>query len=306
MRIPYSTLMIAASMTASPAIARDGAAYVGIEGGILFPMDTRYGVDSTRVQTVPTGSGLLGQTVTTTNATFGSGFVADHKNGLDVDAVAGYDFGFIRLEGELGYKRTRLRELRASSTLVAAINTAPISGVTPNSFAFGDRTTILSGMVNALVDFQVLPSVGIYGGGGVGRARVKTLGDRDNVAAWQLIGGVSTPITSAVDLGLKYRYFQTRNLRLDAAASFSGPGGSTSESTFSNEGRFRSHSLLASLVISFGGAATAAPLPTSVEPPPLAPPAMQTCADGSVIEATAVCPAPPPPPPPPPPQGERG
>ena len=53
-----------------------------------------------------------------------------------------------------------------------------------------------------------------------------------------------------------------------------------------------------------------APVPEVVEPvvaPPPPPPATQTCADGSVIEVTAVCPAPPPPPPPAPPAaGERG
>ncbi|MEO7366123.1 MAG: TonB-dependent receptor [Sphingomicrobium sp.] len=41
-------------------------------------------------------------------------------------------------------------------------------------------------------------------------------------------------------------------------------------------------------------------------PPPPPPPATQTCADGSVILATDVCPAPPPPPPPPAPEPERG
>ena len=41
-------------------------------------------------------------------------------------------------------------------------------------------------------------------------------------------------------------------------------------------------------------------------PPPAPPPATQTCADGSVILATDVCPAPPPPPPPPAPAPERG
>ena len=48
----------------------------------------------------------------------------------------------------------------------------------------------------------------------------------------------------------------------------------------------------------------AAPLPPPAPPPP--PPATQTCADGSVILATDVCPAPPAPPPPPPPAPERG
>jgi len=44
-----------------------------------------------------------------------------------------------------------------------------------------------------------------------------------------------------------------------------------------------------------------------VAPPPPPAPATQTCADGTVIEATATCAAPPPPPPPAPAtKGERG
>ena len=46
--------------------------------------------------------------------------------------------------------------------------------------------------------------------------------------------------------------------------------------------------------------------PTYVAPPAPPPPATQTCPDGTVIEATALCPAAPLPPPPPPPAGERG
>ena len=41
-------------------------------------------------------------------------------------------------------------------------------------------------------------------------------------------------------------------------------------------------------------------------PPPPPAPATQTCPDGSVIDAAAVCPAPPPPPPPPPPPAQKG
>ena len=301
---------VATLFVASPAIARDGAGYFGVEGGILFPRDSNYFVTSTRVQTVPTGSGLLGQTVTTSNNSYGSGFVADYKKGVDIDAIAGYDFGFFRLEGELGYKRSRVRRLTASPTLLAAINTAPVSGVTSSSFAFSDRTTVISAMLNALVDVDTGSGVRFYGGGGGGYARVKTLGDRDKGFAWQLIAGVSTAISPNIDLGLKYRYFQTRKMQFDTAASFTGSGGATSVSTFSNEAKFRSHSLLASLIFNFGSA-TPPPPPPLVEaapPPPLPPPATQTCADGSVIEATATCPEPPAPPPPPPPpaQGERG
>ena len=46
--------------------------------------------------------------------------------------------------------------------------------------------------------------------------------------------------------------------------------------------------------------------PPAPPPPAPPPPATQTCADGSVIEATATCPVPPPPPPPPAPAPERG
>lgn len=273
----------------------------------MLARDTNYRVDSVRVQTVPTGSGLLGQTVTTTNATFGSGFVADYKTGLDLDVIAGYDFGVFRIEGELGYKRARLRDLAASSTLVTAINTPPISGVTPDSFSFGDRTTILSAMINGLVNLEIASGVDIYAGGGVGKARVKAFSDRDSALALQLIGGVSMAISPNIDLGLKYRYFQTRNLRFDTAATFTGAGGSTSASTFASQGKFRSHSALVGLTFYFAGAATVLPPPPPIEvappPPPPPPPAMQTCDDGTVIEATSVCPAPPPPPPA---QPERG
>jgi outer membrane receptor protein involved in Fe transport len=58
---------------------------------------------------------------------------------------------------------------------------------------------------------------------------------------------------------------------------------------------------------SFGGASARPAPPPAPLPPPL--PATQTCPDGSVIAATATCPAPPAPPPPPPPPAaapERG
>ena len=310
MRISHLGFVAAAAAVASPAFARDGAPYVGLEGGILFPRVTNYRVNDLRVQSVPTGGGLTGQTVTTTNTSYGNGFVADYKKGVDVDAIAGYDFGPFRLEGELGYKRTRNKNFAASPTLLAATNTPPFSGLASSSFNFGDRTRVMSAMLNGLIDYEIAPAVRVYGGGGAGRARVKTLTQRDNAWAYQLIAGISTAISPNIDLGLKYRYFQTARLHFSNGAVFTDPTtGATSTSTFAETGKFRSHSLLASLVFNFGSAA-APPPPPMVEaapPPPPPPPATQTCSDGSVIEATSTCPMPPPPPPPPPPaRGERG
>ena len=309
MRLFYLTAAATLTLLASPALARDGATYVGIEGGILFPRNTNYLVTSTRVQSVPTGGGLLGQTVTTSNNAYGSGFVSDYRKGVDIDAIAGYDFGFVRVEGELGYKRTRNRSFTASSPLLAEINTAPIGGVTSNSFQFSNRTRVISAMLNGLLDYDIAPGVRIYGGGGAGRARVKAFSQRDNVWAYQLIAGASTAISPNVDLGLKYRYFQTARLHFSNGAVFTDAAtGATSTSTFAETGRFRSHSLLASLIFNFGGVQAPPPMiEAPAPPPPPPPPATQTCADGSVIDAMAACPTPPPPPPPPPPaQGERG
>lgn len=63
----------------------------------------------------------------------------------------------------------------------------------------------------------------------------------------------------------------------------------------------------AGLRVSFGGAGAPPPPPppAPLAPPPPAP-ATQTCADGSTILATDVCPVPPPAPPPPAPAPERG
>lgn len=247
-------LAAALSAVATPAMAQDGAAYVGVEGGVSFPRSTDYDVSAMRVQTVPTGNGLLGQTVTTTNTLYSNGFNVDYKKGLDVDVIAGYDFGFFRLEGELGYKRTRAHSIAASSFLLADANTAPISGVTAANFTFGNRTTVLSGMVDALAEYKLASKVRVYAGGGGGRARVKSLGDRDDAWAFQGIAGASTSITENLELGVKYRYFQTQRLHFNGTAFFAdAKTGATSISRFSDSGKFRSNSVLVSLIYSFGG-----------------------------------------------------
>lgn len=71
------------------------------------------------------------------------------------------------------------------------------------------------------------------------------------------------------------------------------------------QGSFRKHAssngFSAGLSYSFGAATLPPPPPPPpAPPPPPEPPATQTCADGSVILATDMCPAPPPPPPEPP------
>jgi hypothetical protein len=160
-------------------------------------------------------------------------------------------------------------------------------------------------MVNALLDIGDDEGWRGYVGGGIGAARVKqsaaTDGNvgfsaSDSALAWQAIAGFSAAVTPNLDAGLKYRYFNTR--RLDF-------GDSGAAVPFDLGGKFRSHSLLASLVYNLWTPPPPPP-PVVAAPPPPPPPATQTCPDGSVILTTDVCPVPPPPPPPPPPTEERG
>jgi len=292
----YLLAAVAAAAIASPAMARDGSGYVGIEGGALFPKNQH--VDATVDFTDP-----LVTDITSTRAA-----TVKHKTGYDVDLIGGYDFGMFRLEGELGYKRSSLKSANFNDAFITAFNTGAGTSFTGDEFDLNGHTSVLSGMINGLVDVGGNGGIGAYAGGGFGRARVKELGDSDSAWAWQLLAGVYMPVSDNIDIGLKYRYFRTGNLDFGDSTTFAGVGtGSGGVAAFDASNHYSSHSLLASLVFNFGAPAVAAAPVLAPPPPPPAAPATQTCPDGSVILATSSCPLPPPPPPPAPVErGERG
>jgi hypothetical protein len=82
----YLLLAFAAAVVSTPAAARDGSGYVGVEAGVFMPRDSD--VDRRGAVT----GGIWGDWLST----------VDHNLGYDVDLIAGYDFGMFRLEGELG------------------------------------------------------------------------------------------------------------------------------------------------------------------------------------------------------------
>jgi opacity protein-like surface antigen len=299
----YLLAAVAAAVVAAPAAAADGSGYVGIEGGVLFPQ--KQNVDATVDFTNPAN----------TDVTFNNVARVKNKTGYDVDLIGGYDFGMFRLEGELGYKRAKLKSLTVDNAFLTGVNTPSGNSFTTTTFDLGSHTSVLSGMVNGLVDFGGNGGVGAYAGAGIGRASVKQLGDKDSAWAYQLLAGVYMPVSSNIDVGLKYRYFRTGKLNFNDEVAFS-PVGTTcgalpcsgGTAFFNTGGHFSSHSLLASLTYNFGApAVAAAPVVEAPPPPPPAAPATQTCPDGSVILATSACPVPPPPPPPAPVErGERG
>jgi opacity protein-like surface antigen len=229
-------MALASTMLVTPAVARDGSAYVGIEGGAMIVEDTNFDF-------------------TDDDGSVNDGVVVDHRVGYDIDLIAGYDLGSFRVEGELGYKRASVGEVGVGNLLGT---TGP--GV---YYDASGRVRALSAMVNLLVDFGDDGGLNGYVGPGVGFASVKTrinaddegdfdtsFSDSDSAIAWQIVAGVRAPITPNLDLGLKYRFFNTQGLDYRS-------------DDFDLDGRMRTHSLLASLIYNF-----AAPAPPPPPPPP--------------------------------------
>ena len=274
MRI-YLLAAAAAVSASAPAMARDGSPYVGIEGGLIVDGKAEMDLEAT-----------VGDDVFDID----DAIEIDFKRGADLDLIAGYDFGMFRAEAEVGYKHLKAGDFDFAEGFV-------------DDDEFGDafeaqgRATVWSLMGNALFDIGGDEGISAYAGGGIGAARGKFQGESGTALAWQLLAGARMPISSTVDLGLKYRFFNSQKLKF--RDSFD--GGEFGIVDVDARGKLRTHSLLASLIFNFGAPAQESiPLPPPAPPSPAAlPPATQTCPDGSVIMATQICPAAPPPPPPP-------
>src|SRR4029450_10051763 len=108
---------VAAVAIAAPAQARDGAAYFGVEGGILFPkdQDADAAVLFDTTQTVVTTPLVAGPADFHQDNAIG----IDYKMGIDLDAIIGYDFGMFRLEGELGWKKAKLDDLEFDDDFIS-------------------------------------------------------------------------------------------------------------------------------------------------------------------------------------------
>lgn len=240
---------LASTALATPALARDKAWYVGVEGGAMIVEDINFDIGA-----VPSAAKV------------------NHNYGYDVDGVVGYDFGMFRVETEVGYRAASIDSIQ---TTAATFNGA------------GGRTSALSFMLNGMLDFGNDDELQGFIGGGVGVARVKAkyglgspgdlLDDSDTVFAWQAIAGVRAPLTRTIDATLKYRFFNADNVKLIETGT-----GTTVE------GRYRSHSILGGFTVNFGAPEEPAPPPPPPPPPveptpaPPPPPAV-VCSPGPFI-----------------------
>lgn len=186
MRIISILLASAATVLSSQAWAEEGRTYAGMDAGVTLP--TNY----TGNFTEPGG---------TVNR-----FKFHEKAGVDLDAVAGYDFGMFRLEGEVAWKRSSHKRFTNLDNDAEG--------------ALDGRTESLSLMANALVALDSGPAT-FFAGPGIGWSHNTVHLDDGTIAitdykvssdrfAWQLQGGAEVPIAPRVALALKYRYFETR------------------------------------------------------------------------------------------------
>jgi OmpA-OmpF porin, OOP family len=243
---------LSTTVLAGPALARDGAWYVGGDFGAMIIEDT--------------------DAVFTPGANAGPGQLQiGYDEGFDGSLFVGYDFGAFRLEAEVSYKQADTEELLTTNL------TLPGTAANISTFTGGDGdVAILSGMVNAMLDFGDDDGLSGFVGGGVGIARVDFndvsaftntaagLDGDDTRFAWQIIAGVRQAITPNVDLHLKYRFFNVDNLE------YVGFGNRVVETDL------RSHSLVGGITFNFGT------------------PGPRICVLPEVLNAEGVCEVPPP------------
>ena len=198
--------------------------YVGIEGGTGKVRSSD--VDELVVyRTTPAASG------DNVPLKYDDVFSARWDRATEFGAFAGYDFGWFRVEGELGRKRASI-DHHASDDIAdqfltevnAALNRpslAPDPGapglpaLTLDDFQPNGTFRVGSAMINAFLDVPIVKGLSVYAGAGVGRSFAHGFGDTDEATARQRMVGARYSVTNRIDVGLKYRKFASGIIKLD-------------------------------------------------------------------------------------------
>ena len=231
----------AAVIAASPAHARDGQAYVGIEAGAMFIDDIEASATEPFDFVIPLaspasiGPQALGDT---------GFFDVELDTGYDVGGVVGYDWGYVRTEVEVSYRRATFTEIR----------------IDEEDFFGGDhdakgRISSRSVVVNVLGDLPLGNGFTVSAGPGFGWSSIRAnpkvdLFDGDDYtnlqstrdSGWMLqgIASLRKELTANMDVGVKYRIVRSERRSYD------------SDLYGQVEGRLTAHSLLATLTYNIG------------------------------------------------------
>src|ERR1043166_2770910 len=187
-------LALATTALTTPAVAQEG--YLELDAGVVKPDDMDFDLNTD-----------------VDNNDDDQLFSVDNKLGFDVAAIAGFDFGAFRLEGELAYKQADADHFNVDDDDVSDDN--------EDFFDLDGDTSVISLMGNALADFGSDDGLQGFVGGGVGIAKVdvdlndddfRIVDDEARGFAWQLLAGIRYPVSENWDLGLKYRFFNVEGL----------------------------------------------------------------------------------------------
>ena len=127
--------------------------------------------------------------------------------GFTVGAAAGYDFGSVRLEGELSYQQNDFDEITATITIPGEGSGSGGIGVD------GDVTNLLI-LCNGYYDFRKGSALRPYITAGIGYAFIDIEDESDSVFAYQVGLGLSYAMNDNITWDLKYRYLGTSDLEV--------------------------------------------------------------------------------------------
>lgn len=172
----------------------------------------------------PYASGFIGLSAPQNTDVTGFDFFADtyfderieFDPGINIGGTIGYDYGIIRLEGELSYKHGEIDTISDKFGNYYYRNADGTLGASALMF-------------NAFFDLHNPSPVTPYWGGGIGFAGMHLsdtfvpgdpvpiyLEDDDSVFAYQVGAGLEVSLSQRLSLDLGYRYFATTKARFDS------------------------------------------------------------------------------------------
>lgn len=142
---------------------------------------------------------------------YGSKDKVQFDTGILVGGTGGYDFGIIRLEGELSYKYNEIDSIK---------------GRNPGYYYLATEVGTFALMGNVFFDLHNNSPITPYIGGGIGVATIYLGNDRndyyddyeddyDSVFAYQLGGGLEIALNQRLSLDVGYRYFATDTAKFE-------------------------------------------------------------------------------------------
>lgn len=166
---------------------------------ILFALSTVCGAEGIPYQRVNLGMGIMADSAVSNSLSPMGKSDVESREGLAVGVALGYDFGGVRIEGEVAYQKNSLDKVAGTGVALA-----------------GDIDS-LAVLVNGYWDLENSSLWTPFLGVGIGVAVVNPNGanstylpdDYDFVFAYQVSAGLGYAINEHVTFDLTYRYFAT-------------------------------------------------------------------------------------------------